>query len=100
HGHPEAERVVVAMGSGVETIVETVDWLVARGEKVGVIAVRLFLPFCVKSFLAALPATARAIAALDRTKEPGSPGGALYLNIVGGRGAGQPGPAERARGSA
>jgi pyruvate-ferredoxin/flavodoxin oxidoreductase len=83
HGHPEAERVVVAMGSGVETIIETVDWLVARGEKVGVIAVRFFLPFHIKSFLAALPSTVKAIAVLDRTKEPGSLGEPLYLNVVG-----------------
>jgi pyruvate-ferredoxin/flavodoxin oxidoreductase len=81
-GHPEAERVVVAMGSSIETIAETVDWLVARGEKVGVIAVRLFLPFHVKSLLAALPKTVKAIAVLDRTKEPGSIGEPLYLNIV------------------
>ncbi len=83
HGHPEAERVVVAMGSGVETVIETVNWLVARGEKVGVIAVRLFLPFHLKSFLAALPATVKAIAVLDRTKEPGSLGEPLYLNVLG-----------------
>ncbi len=82
HGHPEAERVVVAMGSSVETIIETVDWLAARGEKVGVVAVRLFHPFHVKSFLAALPKTVKAIAALDRTKEPGSLGEPLYLNVV------------------
>jgi pyruvate-ferredoxin/flavodoxin oxidoreductase len=82
HGHPEAERVIVAMGSSVETIIETVDWLAARGEKVGVIAVRLFLPFSVKAFLAALPATAKSVAALDRTKEPGSLGEPLYLNII------------------
>jgi pyruvate-ferredoxin/flavodoxin oxidoreductase len=82
HGHPEAERVVVAMGSAVETVIETVDWLVARGEKVGVVAVRLFLPFSVKSFLAALPSTVKAVAALDRTKEPGSVGEPLYLNVV------------------
>ncbi len=83
HGHPEAERVVFAMGSGVETIIETVDWMVAQGEKVGVIAVRLFLPFHLKSFLAALPKTVKAIAVLDRTKEPGSLGEPLYLNVVG-----------------
>jgi pyruvate-ferredoxin/flavodoxin oxidoreductase len=83
HGHPEAERVVVAMGSGIETVIETVDWLVARGEKVGVIAVRLFLPFHLKSFLAALPSTVKAIAVLDRTKEPGSIGEPLYMNVVG-----------------
>jgi pyruvate-ferredoxin/flavodoxin oxidoreductase len=82
HGHPEAERVVIAMGSSIETIGETVDWLVARGEKVGVVAVRLFQPFHVKSFLAVLPKTVRAIAALDRTKEPGSIGEPLYLNVV------------------
>ena len=82
HGHPEAERVVVAMGSAVETIIETVDWLVARGEKVGVLSVRLFLPFCTKAFLGALPSTVRSIAALDRTKEPGSLGEPLYLNVI------------------
>jgi len=83
HGHPEAERVVVAMGSGVETAIETADWLVARGEKVGVLAVRLFLPFDYTSFLNALPSTVKAIAVLDRTKEPGSLGEPLYLNVVG-----------------
>jgi pyruvate-ferredoxin/flavodoxin oxidoreductase len=83
HGHPEAERVIVAMGSSVETIAETVDWLASHGEKVGVIAVRLFLPFHVKSFLAALPKTVKAIAVLDRTKEPGSLGEPLYLNVLG-----------------
>jgi pyruvate-ferredoxin/flavodoxin oxidoreductase len=82
HGHPEAERVIVAMGSSVETIEETVDWLAARGEKVGSIAVRLFLPFSVKAFLAALPPTVKSIAALDRTKEPGCLGEPLYLNVV------------------
>ena len=82
HGHPEAERVIVAMGSAVETISDTVDWLVARGEKVGVIAVRLFLPFDVPAFRAALPKTAKIIATLDRTKEPGSLGEPLYLNVV------------------
>jgi pyruvate-ferredoxin/flavodoxin oxidoreductase len=82
HGHPEAERVVVAMGSSVEAIAETVDWLVGRGEKVGVVSVRLFLPFHVKSFLAALPKSVKAIAALDRTKEPGSIGEPLYLNVI------------------
>ena len=82
HGHPQPERVVVAMGSSVETLGETADWLAARGEKVGVLGVRLFLPFHVKSFLAALPATTKAIAVLDRTKEPGSLGEPLYLNVV------------------
>ena len=81
HGHPEAERVVVAMGSSIETIAETVDWLVARGEKVGAVSVRLFLPFHVKSFLAALPKTVKAIAALaeSRSQLAGSP------RVIGGR---------------
>lgn len=82
HGHPQADRIVVAMGSAIETISETVDWMVSRGEKVGVVAVRLFLPFHVKSFLAALPPTVKAIAVLDRTKEPGTLGEPLYLNVV------------------
>ena len=83
HGHPQAERVIVAMGSGIETIIETVDWLAAQGEKVGVLSVRLFLPFDVKSFLGAIPSTVKAIAVLDRTKEPGSLGEPLYMNVVG-----------------
>ncbi len=83
HGHPAAERIVVAMGSSVETIRETVDWLVGRGQKVGVVAVRLFQPFHVKSFLASFPSTVKAISVLDRTKEPGSIGEPLYLNVLG-----------------
>ena len=83
HGHPQADRVIVAMGSSVETITETVDWANARGEKIGVVAVRLFLPFDLKAFLAALPPTTRALAVLDRTKEPGSLGEPLYLNVLG-----------------
>jgi len=83
HGAPDAERVIVAMGSSIETVSETVDWLNARGAKVGVIAVRLFLPFRVPAFLAALPSTVRSIAVLDRTKEPGSLGEPLYLNVLG-----------------
>ncbi|HTO03694.1 MAG TPA: pyruvate:ferredoxin (flavodoxin) oxidoreductase, partial [Opitutus sp.] len=82
HGHPEAERVIVAMGSSVETIIETVDWLAERGEKVGVVAVRLFQPFHLKAFLAALPKTVKAISVLDRTKEPGAIGEPLYLNVL------------------
>ncbi len=89
-GHPEAERILVLMGSGAETAHETVDWLVARGEKVGVLKVRLFRPFDVARFVAALPKTVRAIAVLDRTKEPGSVGEPLYQDVVtalvGGRG--------------
>ncbi len=82
HGHPEADRVVVVMGSGIETVSETVDWLVAKGEKVGVISVRLFHPFHAKSFVAALPKSTKAISVLDRTKEPGSIGEPLFLNVV------------------
>ncbi|HTJ77722.1 MAG TPA: pyruvate:ferredoxin (flavodoxin) oxidoreductase [Rariglobus sp.] len=82
YGHPEADRVVVAMGSSIETLRETSEWLNASGEKTGVIAVRLFLPFHVKAFLAALPETVQAIAVLDRTKEPGSIGEPLFLNVL------------------
>ncbi len=82
YGHPEAERVVVAMGSGVETLVETAEWLAVRGEKVGVLSVRLFLPFDTAAFLAALPKSVQALAVLDRTKEPGSIGEPLYLNVL------------------
>ncbi len=81
-GHPQAERVIVMMGSGAETAHETVDWLVARGERVGVVKVRLYRPFALDAFLAALPATARKIAVLDRTKEPGALGEPLYLDVV------------------
>jgi pyruvate-ferredoxin/flavodoxin oxidoreductase len=81
-GAPDAERVVVVMGSGAETARETARALVARGEKVGVLTVRLYRPFSAEYFLAALPATTRAIAVLDRTKEPGSAGEPLYLDVV------------------
>ncbi|MBI3910633.1 MAG: pyruvate:ferredoxin (flavodoxin) oxidoreductase [Armatimonadetes bacterium] len=82
-GHPEAERVVVLMGSGAETVHETVDWLVGRGEKVGVLKVRLYRPFSVPDFVAVLPASVRALAVLDRTKEPGAVGDPLYLDVIG-----------------
>ncbi len=81
-GHPQAERVIVMMGSGAEVAHETVEHLVARGEKVGVLKVRLFRPFSIKHFAAALPSTVRAIAVLDRCKEPGSIGEPLYLDVV------------------
>jgi len=81
-GHPEAERVIVVMGSGAETVHETVDYLVERGEKVGVVKVRLYRPFSVQHLMEALPATVRTIATLDRTKEPGSSGEPLYLDLV------------------
>jgi pyruvate-ferredoxin/flavodoxin oxidoreductase len=81
-GHPEAERVVVMMGSGGETAERTVEWLAAQGERVGVVKVRLFRPFSVAAFAAALPPTVRALAVLDRTKEPGGVGEPLYLDVV------------------
>lgn len=82
HGVPDAERVIVLMGSGCETAQETVDYLNDRGEKVGVVKVRLYRPFDIKRFVQALPATVKAIAVLDRTKEPGSTGEPLYLDVV------------------
>src|SRR5436853_1853382 len=77
-GAEDAERVVVLMGSGCETAEETVEALVARGEKVGLIKVRLFRPFSPAHLLAAFPATTKAVAVLDRTKEPGGAGEPLY----------------------
>src|SRR4029453_13946599 len=81
-GHPEAERVVVIMGRGAGPGPETVEHLAAKGEKVGVVKVRLYRPFASASFLAALPRSTRAIAVLDRTKEPGAPGDPLYLDVM------------------
>ena len=81
-GHPEAERVIVIMGSGAETVHETVDHLAGKGQKVGVLKIRLYRPFSCAAFLAALPKSARAIAVLDRTKEPGAPGDPLYLDVM------------------
>ena len=81
-GAPDAEKVVVVMGSGCETVHETVDYLTKHGEKVGAIKVRLFRPFSVKDFVGALPATVKKIAVLDRTKEPGSIGEPLYQDVV------------------
>src|SRR6266705_5470615 len=81
-GAPDAERVIVMMGSGAEVAHETVDQLNAHGEKVGLLKVRLYRPFCVKSFLEALPASVRQISVLDRTKESGAIGEPLYLDVV------------------
>jgi len=81
-GARDAERVVVLMGSGAETVEETVEQLAARGEKVGLVKVRLYRPFSVEHFAAALPATVKTIAVLDRTKEPGGVGEPLYLDVV------------------
>ncbi|HEY5997852.1 MAG TPA: pyruvate:ferredoxin (flavodoxin) oxidoreductase [bacterium] len=80
-GDPAAERVVVVMGSAAETAEATAAALNAQGGRVGVVTVRLFRPFAAEAFLAALPATVRAIAVLDRTKEPGAPGEPLYLDV-------------------
>ncbi|BAZ32090.1 pyruvate flavodoxin/ferredoxin oxidoreductase domain-containing protein [Cylindrospermum sp. NIES-4074] len=82
HGAPDAERVIVIMGSGCETVQETVDYLNNHGEKVGVVKVRLYRPFDVQRFVAALPNSVKSIAVLDRTKEPGSAGEPLYLDVV------------------
>ncbi|HHY54700.1 MAG TPA: pyruvate:ferredoxin (flavodoxin) oxidoreductase [Chloroflexi bacterium] len=82
YGAPDAERVIVIMGSGAEAVHETVDWLLAHGEKVGLLKVRLFRPFSVEHFVKALPATTRAIAVLDRTKEPGAAGEPLYQDVL------------------
>ena len=81
-GHPDAERVVVVMGSGAETVQETVAWLNAQDERVGVVQVRLYRPFPARALLDALPASVRRIAVLDRTKEPGSVGEPLFLDVV------------------
>ncbi len=82
HGAPDAERVIIIMGSGAEAGHETVDYLNARGEKVGLLKVRLYRPFDMSRFVAALPASVKTIAVLDRTKEPGSAGEPLYLDTV------------------
>ena len=81
-GAPDAERVIVVMGSGAEAVQETVEWLVARGEKVGMVKVRLFRPFSVEHFVRALPKSVRKIAVLDRTKEPGAAGEPLYQDVL------------------
>jgi len=80
-GAPDAEKVIVIMGSGAETVHETVEYLCSKGEKVGLVKIRLFMPFDVKAFVKALPPTVKAIAALDRTKEPGAIGEPIYTNV-------------------
>ncbi len=82
HGAPDAEHIVVAMGSACETIEETIDYLVSQGEKVGMIKVRLYRPFSAKHLLDVIPETVKQISVLDRTKEPGSLGEPLYLDVV------------------
>ena len=81
YGAPDAERVVVAMGSVCETLTEVVDYLVERGEKVGFIQVHLYRPFSMERLLAKIPATCKCLSVLDRTKEPGAPGEPLYLDV-------------------
>ncbi|OIO70237.1 MAG: pyruvate:ferredoxin (flavodoxin) oxidoreductase [Zetaproteobacteria bacterium CG12_big_fil_rev_8_21_14_0_65_55_1124] len=82
HGAPDAEHVIIIMGSGAETVCETIDVLNANGAKFGVLIVRLYRPFSAKHLIGALPASCKRIAVLDRTKEPGSGGEPLYLDVV------------------
>ncbi|WP_304543645.1 pyruvate:ferredoxin (flavodoxin) oxidoreductase [Sulfurimonas microaerophilic] len=82
-GAEDAERVIILMGSGAEAVHETVEYLTKTGEKVGVLKVRLYRPFSIKHFIDALPNTVKSIAVLDRTKEAGSVGEPLYLDVVG-----------------
>ena len=82
YGAPDAERVIVAMGSVCDVIEEVIDYMNANGEKVGLVKVRLYRPFCADKLAAAIPATVKKIAVLDRTKEPGSLGEPLYLDVV------------------
>ncbi|MEG1457977.1 MAG: pyruvate:ferredoxin (flavodoxin) oxidoreductase [Acetivibrio sp.] len=82
YGAPDAERVIIAMGSVCDTIDETIDYLMAAGEKVGVVKVRLFRPFSAKHLIDAIPDSAKTITVLDRTKEPGAIGEPLYLDVV------------------
>jgi pyruvate-ferredoxin/flavodoxin oxidoreductase len=81
-GAPDAERVIVVMGSGAETVQSTAEYLAARGEKVGVVKVHLFRPFSMSHLLSVIPPTTRVIATLDRTKEPGSAGEPLNLDVI------------------
>lgn len=82
YGTPDAERVIVLMGSGCEAAHETVDYLLPKGEKIGIVKVRLYRPFDGKRFMEALPATVKTIAVLDRTKEPGAMGEPLYQDVI------------------
>jgi pyruvate-ferredoxin/flavodoxin oxidoreductase len=82
YGAPDAERVIVIMGSGIETVQETIDHLNARGEKLGMVKVRMYRPFDMRRFIDAFPATVRQIAVLDRCKEPGSAGEPMYADTI------------------
>jgi pyruvate-ferredoxin/flavodoxin oxidoreductase len=81
-GAPDAERVIILMGSGAETVQETVEHMNRQGEKVGVLKVRLFRPWAPAALLAALPTTTKAIAVLDRCKEPGADGEPLFKDVL------------------
>ncbi|MGD8306220.1 MAG: pyruvate:ferredoxin (flavodoxin) oxidoreductase, partial [Ignavibacteria bacterium] len=81
-GNPDAEKIIVMMGSGADAAEETVDYLTGKGEKVGLIKVRLYRPFAVNYFLNVLPKSVKSIAVLDRTKEAGAPGEPLYMDVV------------------
>ena len=81
-GAPDAERVIVMMGSGAEVVEETIEYLAKRGEKLGLIKVRLYRPFSIEHFIAALPSTVKTLAVLDRCKEPGSAGEPLYQDVI------------------
>jgi len=82
YGAPDADRIIIAMGSICDVAEEVIDYLTAQGEKVGLLKVRLFRPFCPDKMLAAIPASVKKIAVLDRTKEPGAQGEPLYLDVV------------------
>nr|WP_317427810.1 pyruvate:ferredoxin (flavodoxin) oxidoreductase [uncultured Blautia sp.] len=82
YGAEDAEHVIIAMGSACETIEETIDYLMAAGKKVGLVTVRLYRPFCAEALVNAIPDTVKQISVLDRTKEPGSLGEPLYLDVV------------------
>ena len=82
YGAPDAEEVIIAMGSACDTIEETIDFMLKQGRKVGLVKVRLYRPFCSSAFVDAIPATVKKISVLDRTKEPGSLGEPLYLDVV------------------
>ncbi len=82
HGAADAEHIIIAMGSVCDTIDETLDYLMARGEKVGLVKVRLYRPFCKEALISVIPETVKKISVLDRTKEPGAIGEPLYLDVV------------------
>ncbi len=82
YGHPQADKLIIAMGSGCETIQETINYLNNKGEKLGLLSVHLYRPFSIEDFISAIPASVKKIAVLDRTKEPGSIGEPLYLDTV------------------